>query len=936
MKSPLSSLLLRSLVLVILLVGLLAPQSLTGVQAATRTDIPGPKGSGQFGSNVTILSNGNWVVIDPDYDAGLETDVGAVYLYNGATDALISKLTGSTMDDRVGFNGIRELPNGMYLVFSPYWSNGYAQYAGAVTWCSIELGCDGVVSGSNSLVGDQWDDQVGSGGITVFTNGNYIVHSTFWDNGKLVDVGAITWCSGEAGCTGTVSSDNSLVGGRPGDHAGEDGITILQNGNYLVRSSKVNNDQEIDAGAVTWCNGAIACSGVITTTNSLIGSHFQDRVGSTPVLELANGNYVIDSPAWDYDATIGGFITNTITYTMDAGAVTWCNGETGCSGIITMDNSLIGSTPSDQVGSDGVTSLPNTNYLVISPGWDHLVGNQIITDTGAVTYCDSGTGCTGLITLENSLVGGTNSDRAGSKGITQLVNGNYVVNTPTWDNGTIADAGAVTLCNGEIGCSGTISTTNSLVGSTFHDRVGSSGVVGLINGDYVVSSSAWDNRATSTHKEVAQIVDREKVLVDEIDAGLMNAGAVTWCDGDTGCAGPISAANSLVGTDSGDAVGSNGLTMLPNGNYLVRSSTWDNHKIVDTGAVTWCSRDKGCAGTITAENSLVGSTIYDKVGLRGITVLGNNNYVVVTSDWDQGSKIDVGAITWCNGNTGCSGAISAENSLIGGSAYDRAGSAGVTGLINNNYVVLSPYWNQNNTLRDLGATTWCSGDTGCVGVISSDNSLIGSHAYDRLSGGGLVALSNSNYVIYSPEWNNGYAVDAGAVTWCDGQQGCIGAASPANSLVGSSTLDRIGSDGIATLVNGSYVVLSSHWNDQNLFDAGAATWCDDEKGCSGEISEANSLIGSKAYDRIGNGGVIPLSNGTYLILSINYDNGYIPDAGAVSWCSIDSGCTGQINDTNSITGKIAYASKTLTGELNLPAGWLIVAQPKGNLVSLFK
>lgn len=934
MKFCVSSRLFRITGLIALLAGWLIPQPPASVQAATRTDVPGPAGSGQFGYSVTILPNGNWVAIDPYYDEGQVVDVGAVYLYNGSTTAQISKLTSSTAGDKVGSNGIQVLPNGMYLVLSANWSNGFAMNAGAVTWCSIETGCNGVVSAANSLVGSRWDDQVGSSGITVMANGSYIVRSILWDNEKYVDAGAVTWCSGETGCTAAVSASNSLVGGRPGDHAGEDGISIMQNGSYLVRSSAWNNDQQHDAGAVTWCNGDGGCSGVITTTNSLVGNSFQDRVGSEAILELANGNYLVNSPAWDYDATVSGSISNTITHTLDAGAVTWCNAETGCTGPITIANSLVGSTNYDRVGSRGVIGLANLNYIVLSPSWDIVAGDRKVADAGAVTYCNGETGCTGFITTANSLVGAINSDQAGSNGILQLANGNFVVNTPTWDNGGVVDAGAVTLCNGEGGCSGVITTTNSLVGSTIRDRVGGSGLVGLINGNYVVASVAWDNRATSTHKQVEEA--GTKLLVDELDVGSMDAGAVTWCDGETGCVGAVSIANSLMGDKDGDKVGSNGLVMLPNGNYLVRSASWDNGKIVDTGAVTWCSRETGCTGFISQVNSLVGTGVYDKVGLREITVLDNSNYVVSSSDWDHGSVVDVGAVTWCSGETGCAEPISTENSLTGSRAYDRAGSGGVAGLVNGNFVVLSPDWDQNSNARQVGAVTWCSGETGCSGLISAENSLVGSHTYDRVSSGGIVTLINGNYVIHSPVWNNENMIDAGAVTWCDGQTGCTGAVSVANSLAGSSPYDMIGNGGIVNLMNGSFVVLSPMWNGEKKINAGAATWCDGEAGCTGTVSVSNSLTGTMAYDKVGNGGVKELANGSYLILSLNYDYGQILDAGAVTWCSIDAGCTGAINETNSITGKIAYAAQTLAGDYDLTAGWLIVPQPKGNLISLFR
>src|SRR4051812_35193755 len=100
-----------------------------------QTDIPGPAGSGAFGSSVTVLPNGNFVVTDPQFDLPGKTDVGAVYLYS-PTGTLISTLTGNTAGDMVGFGGVKVLSNGNFLVVSWTWSNGGASGAGAVTWGS--------------------------------------------------------------------------------------------------------------------------------------------------------------------------------------------------------------------------------------------------------------------------------------------------------------------------------------------------------------------------------------------------------------------------------------------------------------------------------------------------------------------------------------------------------------------------------------------------------------------------------------------------------------------------------------------------------------------------------------------------------------------------------------------------------------------------------
>src|SRR5262245_38124951 len=80
-----------NLLLLAAFAGGLVPRAYAG-----QTDIPGPAGSGAFGSSVSVLPNGNIVVIDPSFDApGPVADVGAVYLYS-PTGVLISTLKGDT------------------------------------------------------------------------------------------------------------------------------------------------------------------------------------------------------------------------------------------------------------------------------------------------------------------------------------------------------------------------------------------------------------------------------------------------------------------------------------------------------------------------------------------------------------------------------------------------------------------------------------------------------------------------------------------------------------------------------------------------------------------------------------------------------------------------------------------------------------------------
>ena len=128
--------------------------------------------------------------------------------------------------------------------------------------------------------------------------------------------------------------------------------------------------------------------------------------------------------------------------------------------------------------------------------------------------------------------------------------------------------------------------------------------------------------------------------------------------------GPVTAANSLVGTTANDFVGSFGVTALEGGNYVVRSPGWDNGAANDAGAVTFGSGTTGVAGPVSATNSLVGTTADDVVGSFGVTPLEGGNYVVRSPDWDNGAATNAGAVTFGSGTSGIVGPVSAANSLI--------------------------------------------------------------------------------------------------------------------------------------------------------------------------------------------------------------------------------------------------------------------------------
>ena len=892
---------------------LLDPQNITIVSGSTSTGVnatefldPQPSAGEGFGGNMTELASGNIVIASPGYNfvgtAGsvAGASAGAVFLFS-PTGSLVSALTGAAAGDQVGSGGVTVLGNGNFVVVSPLWSNGTtAASAGAVTWGSSTAGISGVVSSSNSLVGSVAGDNVGSSGVFGLANGNYIVVSPNWSGvTSSSGLGAVTWGSGTAGVSGIVSSTNSLVGSTSYDHVGFGGVTSLSNGNYVVSSYEWSNGGTNLAtsalGAVTWGSGTSGVSGAVSSSNSLVGDLAGDQVGSSGITEITNGTF--DNYVVNSPIWHGSGV-----YGSGLGAVTWGDGSTGVFGIVSASNSLVGGHIGDSIGSGYITTLSNGNYVVVSTLWSNLGATP---NAGAVTWGNGSTGISGTVSSSNSLVGSQANDYVGLGGVNSLENGNYVVDSPWWGaNGVVANAlGAVTWINGSTGkladgsSAGFVSASNSLVGSTAGDQVGYyGGITYLTNGNYVVVSPNWTQPAS-------------------LAPAVLQAGAVTWGNGATGTSGVVSSTNSLVGSTNYDQVGIGGVTPLINSNYVVNSYYWGNNGVTGPvaasalGAVTWGSGTAGVSGTISTANSLIGSASGDELGTGGVSQVYNgvfDNYVVKSPNWGSGGVAanGLGAVTWGSGTTGISGNVSSFNSLVGSTAGDQVGSGSyyLTVLSSGNYVVLSPNWN-NGGNASAGAVTWGNGSTGVSGVVSPTNSLVGSVAGDAVGSGIVFELVNGNYVVVSSNWSGVTSSSGlGAVTWGNGTSGITGVVSSSNSLVGSTTGDQVGASGVFPLINGNYVVLSSTWNNGAATTAGAVTWGNGATGTSGVVSASNSLVGNATGDSVGSGGIVELFNSDYLVKSPSWINGTAISAGAVTWGNGATGTFGIVSSSNSLVG----------------------------------
>lgn len=567
--------------------------------------------------------------------------------------------------------------------------------------------------------------------VAVLPNGNFVVSDP---GGPVSGIGIVYLYSPG----GTLIS--TLTGSTANDHVGNGGIRVI-GGNFVVISPGWHNGGTANAGAVTWVNGTTGSvfgsaltSNVVSSTNSLVNTHANDGAGSIAL--LSNGNYVVQNYSWNGNI----------------GAVTWCKGDGSTVGAVSTANSLTGS-----VGGDGffsgdrvgyVTPLSDGNYVVASRFWSNP--SPATSQVGATTWLSGNGPYSGAVSASNSLIGTTEGDQVGDGGVAALSNGHYVVSSSSWIDGSSHQVGAVTWRSGGGASPDTVSTGNSLFGTTSGDYVGSGGSIALSNGNYVVKSAIWHNYT----------------------------GAATWGNGATGTIGPVSGANSLIGSSASDLVG-NFAIALPNGKYVITAPQWNNGT-GKVGAAILIDGSAQYSGTISTTNALFGTSLNDGVGNNGVTVLSDGNYLVLSALWNSG----VGAATWGNASTGTTGPVLPSNSLTGSASGDGLGSNGGVALPNGNYVVFAFQWNNGVPNAGFGAATWCRAGGSCTGPISTARSL---HGTTQGDGVGLVgaAFSDGNYVIISPSWtNHGAGAAMGAMTLANGRFRLKGTIAPWNSVIG--------------------------------------------------------------------------------------------------------------------------------------------------------
>lgn len=726
-------------------------------------------GSGGFSE----LGGGRYMVRSPDFD-GMH---GAVTLLSDGTAlstqvSSANSLLGGSPNDQVGSLEPVDLGTGNFLLSVPHWNSDrglvylfdpLSPLIGVLDTPTAQAsGLTGVASGDRVGVGED-----GAFGISPLPNGNFIVHSPDWNDGR----GAVTFGFGfggvgfgSPGIFGDLTTSNSLTGVRGSlDPEGADQVGVgwpvpLGGGKHLIASPNWNEVR----GAVFWFDEAVGFSNVIHDgTNSLLGSNPNDSVGTQifPGIGPGGDNYLVASPDWSNSA----------------GAVTFGNRAAPVFGPVDGTNSLVGSLGSDGVGYE-VLMLPNGDYVVASPWWN---GSR-----GAVTYADGSTGIVGAVSSGNSLTGANSGDAIGSGGMDSLFGPlgeiAYLIRSPLWN----AERGAATWADTSNSLVGqTVGVANSLVGVRDQidpdgpDQVGSHPVDWVGNGLYVLRNPQWYG----------------------------GRGSVTELPGDQPTIGTIDGTNSLIGSNTGDQVGNSiqpwidGDPILPfgNDNYLVLSPEWNSAR----GAATFMTGGSPTVGPIDQLNSLIGTNPGDRVGSGALQVGTYGDNYIVRSIMADGA----GAFTFGNTSFGVTDFVNVSNSLMGNPG-DNVGGDGSDPIENNLYdldgtffLLTSPGWSGST-----GAITLLDTDTGVpIGYVDSSNSRVGLVPGDFLGDSPPLQLATGDdYILAVPGFDGSNS--AGAFTTFNITESLTGLLGASNTFSGNPN-DLLGQTWPTILSGGGFV-----------------------------------------------------------------------------------------------------------------------------------
>lgn len=369
----------------------------------------------------------------------------------------------------------------------------------------------------------------------------------------------------------------------------------------------------------------------------------------------------------------------------------------------------------------------------------------------------------------------------------------------------------------------------------------------------IIQKFSGDQAGDQYGSAIKELPNGNFVIVNSSDDnGLtINAGSVLLVNGATG-----TEISRVIGNDSQDQLGLTGIDVLPNSNFIIRSHVDDKGAIIDAGSAILVDGSTGIEiGRVEGDQD------DDKVGSQAAAILPNGNYVIASFTDDNGAISDAGSVILVNGSTGN------EVSRLSGDRDDDQLGLSVTPLSNNNYIVTSYLDDDGVTTINAGSIILVNGSTG-----NEIARVTGDQSEDRLGLNGVVVLSNGNFTVASSLDNENATSDTGSVLLMDANSGAV-----ISTLYGDQATERVGLNGVTALTNGNYTIASRDDDSfGSVIDAGSVILVNGSTG-----SEISRIEGNQINDEFGSEGTVALQNGNYVIASPNDDSLSHNNAGSV-------------------------------------------------------
>ena len=180
---------------------------------------------------------------------------------------------------------------------------------------------------------------------------------------------------------------------------------------------------------------------------------------------------------------------------------------------------------------------------------------------------------------------------------------------------------------------------------------------------------------------------------------------------------------------------------------------------------------------------------------RQVEFLPNGNIVITDPD-DSSVDNNAGAVHLFDGST-----LALIASIYGDDADDQLGSGGIYVLTSGDFVIASPSDDEGG-VTNAGSVQLIDADTGVL----IGTPMFGDHDADFLaSDNGVYPLSSGDYVVASDSDSTGTEDNTGSARLVDGTTNTL----IGTAIEGSTTNDRLANGGIVELTNGNYVIVST-------------------------------------------------------------------------------------------------------------------------------